>query len=134
MQSIRDAVVLLGMVLLLTSVRIAPVDGIGNFGPVTDAMAAEAVDGTQATSVPADAAPAVLVDHAAAKSETDRTHRHVEIDGEGCTQRIIHVEMTEIDGKRVILRIDAADAGAGLHATAPSQPARRSESRACTLG
>jgi hypothetical protein len=122
------------MVLLLTSVRVAPVDGIGNFGPVTDAMAAEAVDGTEATSLPADAAPAVLVNRAAAKSETDRTHRHVETDGEGCTQRIIHVETTEIDGKRVILRIDAAEVGAGLRATTPSQPVRRSESRACKLG
>jgi hypothetical protein len=93
------------MVLLLTSVRIAPVDGIGSLGPVTDAMAAEPVHGTETTSAPADAVPAILVDPAAAKSETERTHRHVEIDAEGCTQRIIQVEMTEIDGERVILRI-----------------------------
>lgn len=123
MQSIRDAAVLLGVVLLVASVRVVPDADLGEILPVGEAVAAESNTATDDDPLPA----LQLVPERAIQEKSSKS-------GSQAHESCVRVETLKVDGNRMILRIDSADARVDLHATVPGGKPRKTATKACELG
>ncbi len=123
MQSIRDAVVLLGVVLLVASVRIVPDADFGEIVPVGQAVAAESETATGGEPLPA---LRLLPDRPIAEQPSEPgSHAHA---------RCVRVETLKLDGNRMMLRIDSPASRVDLQATAPGGQTGRTAKKTCEIG
>jgi hypothetical protein len=138
MQSLKDAAVVLALLLLLVSVKVAPLEGTVDVIPTVEAAEkSEEPAGLVHTGLPTDAlvpamrlAPEVEVSTGeGGRAQIDTSHR--------CETSVLHVQTVELgeDGESIILRIDTGKATAGTGCGKKAEPHRPEEElQACKVG
>jgi hypothetical protein len=144
MQSLKDAAVVLGLLLLLVSVKVTPMPDVGDVIPSAEAASADTGGGLELAGFSSDAlVPAVRLDQASdvEASDTDSNFEmmHVRVDAEAhrCDSSIVHVQTLGLEGsgERIILRIDTSDGQAQVERVETVQPAPRTDHlEACKIG
>lgn len=96
MQSLKDATVVLGVLLLLVSVKVAPLESAGDVIPSAVAASPQIDGGTE------------LAGFASDQSVPVSEQIQFEADTHDCESKIVHVRTLEVEGTgdRIILRID----------------------------
>jgi len=144
MQSLKDAAVVLGLLLLLVSVKVTPVPDLGDVIPSAEAATADADGGMELAGFSADSlVPAVQHERAPGveASNSQMEHVQVEVDTHRCDSSVVHVHTLELggSGERIILRIDTSDSQAQAQAQVERvdvvEPAPRTAAlEACKIG
>ena len=131
MQSLKDATVVLGVLLLLVSVKVAPLDSVGDVIPSAEAASAQrgADGGTE------------LAGFVSGPSDPAIEQLQVDAEVHDCESSVVHVRALEIGttGDRIILRVDTQDGQAQVERIdvvepAPVQAPRHAALEACKIG
>ena len=131
MQSLKDAAVVLGLLLLIVSVKVAPIDAVGDIIPSAEAASTGSEDGVALAGFSADTVTP------AARHEQAPVQLQVEADVHRCDSSIVHVQTVELGGTgdRIILRIDTKDGQAQVERIEAVEPAPRMNTlEACKIG
>ena len=140
MQSLKDATVVLGLLLLLVSVKVAPLETVGDVIPAVQAASTEADGGTALAGFASDpSVPVIRVGQPRADQPTKTEFRPTQIDADRVDYEtsVLHVHTLELEetGERIILRIDTSEGRAEverLDVVEPAPPAKTLE--ACKIG
>lgn len=140
MQSLKDATVVLGLLLLLVSVKVAPLESAGDVIPAAQAASSEADGGTELAGFTGDpSAPAIRFGQPPAEQPMKPEFRQIRVEADrlDCESSTVHVHTLEFEetGERIILRIDTQEGRAEVErfdAVEPVPPARTLE--ACKIG
>ena len=142
MQSLKDAIVVLGLLLLLVSVKVAPLESVGDVIPAAEAASAETDGGTALAGFVSDpSVPVTRLGQPDAAEWSNSVIGQIQVDAEvhDCESSIIHVRSLELEqmGDRIILRIDTRDGQAQverLDLVEPAPQPRNSTLEACKIG
>lgn len=129
MQSLKDAIVVLGLLLLLVSVKVAPLESVGDVIPAAEAASAETDGGTALAGFVSDpSVPGIRLGQPDAAEWSNSVIGQIQVDAElhDCESSIIHVRSLELEqmGDRIILRIDTRDGQAQVEPLDQVEPAR----------
>jgi len=128
MQSLKDATVVLGLLLLLVSVKVAPLESVGDVIPAAEAASAETGGGTALAGFVSDPSVSVApLGQPDAAEWSNSVIGQIQVDAElhDCESSIIHVRSLELEqtGDRIILRIDTRDGQAHVERLDLVEPA-----------
>ena len=132
MQNLKDAAVLLVLLLLIVSVKISPIQGVGDVIPSAEAASADSA-GTPLPAARFGQPPSAEL----SRSEMNQVQVQVEAETYRCDSSIVHVKALEFGdtGKRIILRIDTSDGQAQVERVDIVEPAPRTSAiEACKIG
>jgi len=140
MQSLKDATVILGLLLLLVSVKVAPLETVGDVIPSAQAAAAEEDAGTALAGFTSDlSVPVIRIEQPGTDQAARSEVRRIQVDSEvhDCESSIVHVHTLEFEGtgERIILRIDTEEGRAEVERLDPIEPALPAKTlEACKIG
>jgi hypothetical protein len=142
MQNLKDAAVLLVLLLLVVSVKVSPIQGVGDVIPSVGAASTDSAGGIELAGFPAGKPlPAAQFGPAPSaelpNSEMNQVQVQVEAETYRCDSSMVHVQTLEFGdtGKRIILRIDTSDGRAQVERVDTVEPApRTSVIEACKIG
>jgi hypothetical protein len=137
MQSLKDATVVLGVLLLLVSVKVTPLESVGNVIPSAQAATAETDTGTALAGFANDPSePVIRLGQPRTDQPAHVEFREIQVDADvrDCDSSIVHVHTLELEetGERIILRIDTQAGRAqveGFDAVEPAPAAKTLEAR-----
>jgi hypothetical protein len=141
MQSLKDAAVVLGLLLLVVSVKVAPVEPVSDGTRPAQATPTETDGGTALAGFVNDpSVPVIRLGKPRVDQPTKSEIRQIQVDADtfACESSIVHVHTLEFEetGDRIILRIDAQAGRAEverLDAVEPAPSATRTL-EACKIG
>lgn len=142
MQSLKDAIVVLGLLLLLVSVKVTPLESMGDVIPAAEAASAETDGATALAGFVSDpSVPVIPPGQPDAAEWSNSVIGQIRVDAElhDCESSIIHVRSPGLEqvGERIILRIDTRDGQAQverLDRVKPAPQPRNAAIEACKVG
>ena len=142
MQSLKDAIMVLGLLVLLVSGKVAPLESVGDVIPAAEAASAETGGGTALAGFVSDpSVPVTRLGQPDAAEWSNSVIGQIQVDAEvhDCESSIIHVRSLELEqmGDRIILRIDTRDGQAQverLDLVEPAPQPRNPTLEACKIG